>query len=129
MCTFSTCWSGLLDLLVRSDYSHLPAPTACPHFPESEDVLIFRLPKTYIVGFYDRFPCDPFLLQTPDFNLQVLLSNPKFACSLREKHLVDLKMQLRQLERDQRVIEESLIEKRCQIEIIQTVLRENGVFY
>ena len=87
----------------------------------------FPLPKTYIVGFYDRFPCDPFLLQTPDFNLQVLLSNPKFTCSLREKHSMDLKKQLHQLEREKRVLEESLIQNRCLIGIIQTVLRENGV--
>ena len=81
----------------------------------------FPLPKSYIEGFYDRNPTDPFLLQRPPHDVQLLLLNPKLVRVLREESSQDLDRRLRELDRAEREIRERLVENLLQVQIIETV--------
>ena len=81
----------------------------------------FPLPKFYIEGFYNRKPTDPFLLQRPPYEVQILLLNPKLVRVLREESSQDLDRRLRELDRAEREIRERLVENLLQVQIIETV--------
>jgi hypothetical protein len=87
----------------------------------------FPLPKTYILGFYDRFPTDPFLLQRPPHEVQLLLSSPKTVRVLREESSSDLDKRLRQLKRTEREMKEKLEENSLEVQIIEAVRRAQSI--
>jgi hypothetical protein len=87
----------------------------------------FPLPKNYTLGFYDRFPTDPFLLQRPPHEEQLLLSSPKMVRVLREESSSDLDERLRQLKRTETEMREKLEENSLEVQIIEAVRRAQSI--
>jgi hypothetical protein len=90
---------------------------------ENKCTVWLPLPKFYTPGFYDRHPLDPFLLQWPIGDLQLLLGNPELTRVLRGESALELNLRLWKLQQEQRVLQQSLASIRSQIELIETVRR------